>query len=716
MRILLSKNLPRYQACARGEKFPLVLGLIQTWRDASDPQGRFLRRDESSGDWYAVAPHEAATIVQKMFVRLPVSAKEGRPSTPTPDLGAAKALIRLRTEKAQPILGNRSDDGEEPMQRHETFLQRRDGSPCIGAMSRPRGMMFQDESVDEYSSSMGKKKKPRLARNADVIACSSSSQVHWSDVGIRAVDESIESLVKLGVEANHEDEIAPDWHYQFPQNGNYAEKAALCTSWLFPSGAPPSIMELLVIEALRTLSACNGTSFRLKHVSCSPSTLHAVSYFDCTAAGPGGLPVELLVALVDRDSSLCVSTDGMTDSTQRLILCAKGFVGNACEPIRRGGYDRVLASIRTTLSEELTKAQSKLPEEIILCPECLQTKDASEASALPCRHDHSVDPELICADSGGPSFPPQLEPCSVNWHRSVVIVAAGLEGFVRMSVSGFVVDQRIGLVVTVAHFLQDPSSSIFIGVPSTSRAEVKFYRADVAANGSANVDACVLRIVGFDEDESIRRSVQSCSQELDFASEWVLDEKVLFLGYQFGVEEFAPHLECRQGLVSKVFRTPVDGGIREEMVVRGSQGVVSGFSGGPCVNSRGDVVGILSRCDLCNDCRWYLVPFSELRILLQTAREQTQPDTSTEDCLIKKKDASVGQGQVEGSAGTSRPRRLFEDLFRKPRGWFPIWRRDSAPPFFKRVINRGAEAMPRTGQDEVQSKTSRLVWSKSKNL
>jgi hypothetical protein len=53
---------------------------------------------------------------------------------------------------------------------------------------------------------------------------------------------------------------------------------------------------------------------------------------------------------------------------------------------------------------------------------------------------------------------------------------------------------------------------------------------------------------------------------------------------------------------------------REEIVVMCP--TISGHSGGPCVNDEGKVVGVLSRADPVDRQRCYLVPASELKMLV----------------------------------------------------------------------------------------------------
>ncbi len=61
---------------------------------------------------------------------------------------------------------------------------------------------------------------------------------------------------------------------------------------------------------------------------------------------------------------------------------------------------------------------------------------------------------------------------------------------------------------------------------------------------------------------------------------------------------------------------------RCEIVVDCITGTIGGFSGGPCVNQIGEVVGILSRCLPGEPKRCYLVPASEFKALVDKATQR----------------------------------------------------------------------------------------------
>jgi hypothetical protein len=61
---------------------------------------------------------------------------------------------------------------------------------------------------------------------------------------------------------------------------------------------------------------------------------------------------------------------------------------------------------------------------------------------------------------------------------------------------------------------------------------------------------------------------------------------------------------------------------RCEIVVDCITGTIGGFSGGPCVNQIGEVVGILSRCLPSDPKRCYLVPAAEFMEIVERAKRQ----------------------------------------------------------------------------------------------
>mmetsp|Transcript_16859 Transcript_16859/g.25067 ORF Transcript_16859/g.25067 Transcript_16859/m.25067 type:complete len:145 (+) Transcript_16859:112-546(+) len=76
-----------------------------------------------------------------------------------------------------------------------------------------------------------------------------------------------------------------------------------------------------------------------------------------------------------------------------------------------------------------------------------------------------------------------------------------------------------------------------------------------------------------------------------------------------------------EGLGSDGQMTSTSGIFRptREIVVRCP--TIPGHSGGPCVNHDGEVIGIVSRADPVESERCYLVPASELKVLMEKARD-----------------------------------------------------------------------------------------------
>jgi ankyrin repeat protein len=483
---------------------------------------------------------------------------------------------------------------------------------------------------------------------------SSKQPQFWSNTGIQAVDLLCRSFTQQGVfaKANFKEDVVPHWWtYQFRhRDALWADKVALCTAWLFPSGAPSSLMERLSVGVLQILSDDGGSTdrFRLEQITCFRSNLVLVTRASCPVANSGDpewLQVEILLALVDRESAVCVSTHEMADpAVQRLILCAKGYVGDAGRPIRSGGYDQLLSSIRTTLTKVYVNLHERVPTERLVCPECLQTKHPKKASTLSeaavvCTYGHGVDTSLICSaplDSMGTTSklvnPFRMEPFIAEWLRSVVVVAVFFADGNNEVGSGFVADSARGFILAAAHTAkhssQLPITQILIGVKPENADGVEFrYTADVALMGSANVDACVLLITGRFNDASRSYPLLSDLLELHLSSDSFMGENVFLVGYNQGGEGVvAPGTilderpDVLRGYVCKFFTVPMDGVIRKEIVVDGGQ-VFQGHSGAPCLNAGGTVLGILSRSDCYNGQRWYNVPHTELRTLLQRARE-----------------------------------------------------------------------------------------------
>jgi S1-C subfamily serine protease len=304
----------------------------------------------------------------------------------------------------------------------------------------------------------------------------------------------------------------------------------------------------------------------------------------------------------------------------------------------------------------------------------------SGSTMVRCMHGHRVDSNLIC----GTSKPPQAkaEPLgngSTPKHPtpellpSVVVVGlwdSDLKA-IRNVGSGFVVDKKQGLVVTAGHVLFNmedgrnfgtpyfglPSAKAVIGViPEGGNGNTAKFRyfAEIVAEDIRNVDACVLRITtrmenDADSDVQIAQQVETPVDSqleklhpLKMTRRYELEESVRILGFNQGGEgilEQGKHVnrsaDVSKGYICKQFKLDTDDhssssessstasafAPREEIVIMCH--TISGHSGGPCVNEEGKVVGILSRADPVDRQRAYLVPSTELKILVNKARSKS---------------------------------------------------------------------------------------------
>ena len=258
--------------------------------------------------------------------------------------------------------------------------------------------------------------------------------------------------------------------------------------------------------------------------------------------------------------------------------------------------------------------------------------------------------------------------------------------------SGCIVDKKAGFVVTAGHvmFNMDNTSALF-GVPyfgcrgarvvvaiipnRESKHAVFRYFAEIVASDVRNVDACILQIrsrmekdvdiddkvgVGaIDQPEKIITLDQISGEDLrslKLTKQFDIAESVRLLGYSQegeGIYEMGKHIspsvEFVEGRIHRLFKASrTEDGFdsdssstsasvnshslpntfvpREEIILHCL--VNSGHSGGPCVNSEGKVVGILSRSDPVQRDRCYLVPASELRPLIMKAKASSLPRPS----------------------------------------------------------------------------------------
>lgn len=361
-------------------------------------------------------------------------------------------------------------------------------------------------------------------------------------------------------------EPAEAWTYK----NNDSWKTTLCHSILFPDGVPPGLMERITASVLSTVfavskgyelivhSAFHGEGIktldgplRVKEILCWRTAFFLKLGTEVKNEN-GELKesvVEIFAYLVDRESHLCVGSDVMGAGMRRLVVSAKGQVGDGGRKIWNGGYLLVLKSVGKIMPEYGGLEYEKQG----FCPECISKKAVSEASSwdwtfmreaaqkgestMRCHHGHRVDTRLITGpiDTLGKQAA-ELNPTKFNENDPAVPINDLLRGIVLVGLwdgksrkvvrvgSGFIVDKKRGLIVTASHTLMniwgDKSSpfgdnyyglregKVVIGViPRQKENETLGNEAvfryfarivnkdpSIDRNGECQIDACVLRI------------------------------------------------------------------------------------------------------------------------------------------------------------------------------------------------------------------------------
>jgi hypothetical protein len=505
----------------------------------------------------------------------------------------------------------------------------------------------------------------------------------------------------------------------------------LCHSWLFRDGVPVGLIEHITVALLRGLyefshaiSATEDSSnnqihappvrsqtfpfgqnsltefidnhgdgepighIKIHQIVCwKNSVLIKIGrvFSDCNSLRESF--VEVFVALTDQSSPHAVASDAMRSNMQRLVVSGKGQVGHHGRKLWKGGYNMVLQSIKASV------ANCTNVDHQVVCPECLAYAHPSSACTwswdsvrvasdpkVRCMRGHRVDRYLICGTipvvskvDGGKVGDALKKPVTELLPAVVVVGLWDNKAKVIRNVgSGFIVDKKLGLVVTAGHVLFNMEEGRQFGEPyfglHSARAVIGIipeggkeghavfrYFAEIVAEDIHNMDACVLKIttrleqdvdndtIVGDQSEQIldgQGVLEEPLQAMKMTRRFELEEAIRVMGFNQGGEgllEKGKHVnrsvDFAKGYIVKHFiaddhssssgdssSTGCGFQPREEIVIMCP--TISGHSGGPCVNDEGKIVGILSRGDPVDRQRCYLVPSSEIKLLVNKAKKR----------------------------------------------------------------------------------------------
>jgi len=244
---------------------------------------------------------------------------------------------------------------------------------------------------------------------------------------------------------------------------------------------------------------------------------------------------------------------------------------------------------------------------------------------------------------------------------------------ITMVGSGFIVDNKRGLIITAAHTLMEIDKKnnfgkeyygnlygkVVIGlIPenggNATEAVFRYFARiimkdeNIDRKNICQVDACVLQITTkMESDVDGDRCGEPAEwaimhgqmknenlKKLKLAEEIVYpNTSVVIIGFNQEWEGFNSsgkvnrHIDLVKGYVSQPkfeYKLEFEGKYRhypksETIVICGT---IPGHSGGPCIDREGNVIGMLSRKSANNEQRCYLVPSSELKKILKKAKRR----------------------------------------------------------------------------------------------
>ena len=259
-------------------------------------------------------------------------------------------------------------------------------------------------------------------------------------------------------------------------------------------------------------------------------------------------------------------------------------------------------------------------------------------------------------------------------YKSVVLIALWDGEQIHQAGSGFIVDSAKGLIVSSSHTvinmenfsnrfgdryfsqsLHDPKILVGVLQDSFNHSDSSFqatyrYSANIVCENVHNVDACVLRIKSMFERDLLGDAVECNNvpmiplnsgairmqqlKHLPLTSKCEIEEQIAVIGYRqerrIGVatsfEKCNRYIDFSKGYVREVWQNPYtvcDSRCSPEFQPHSEILVsclsVGGYSGGPMINMKGEVIGIVRASDR-EGRQCYIVPTSEFLGLVEKAK------------------------------------------------------------------------------------------------
>lgn len=485
-------------------------------------------------------------------------------------------------------------------------------------------------------------------------------------------------------------------------------KTTLCNSYIFPDKVPCSFMDKIAVSVVKDLLELplSDSSLKIQQIMYWKTAMYIkVSEEFFEGEKKYSHVSEMFLHLIENDSPYSVNSNNKSSTGRKLIVSAKGLEGGWGEKIWKHGYGTVLDSIDSLTN--IFFAQGSVRKEVI-CPHCLLNAKPTVATVWD-RDDIYHDEECIMCPNGhethsklvlGPVEDDDCVSIASGWnsvisahsaisahtncstlskalvdrHLPAVVIVALWDKSSNQIVhigSGFIADNKRGLIVTASHNLYNfgedpkydcsfdekffglPNATAIIGTYHGNESAVFTYCADVIASDVYNVDGCVLQIktkferpVELDRNHLTERSEYPITSRVKqerlrslkmTTAHLQREEEVRIIGFRqtgegllVGGSQINRSASVSKGYVCRPnylinhqiedSEMPKKFLPRQEIIVKCGTG--GGESGGPFVNESGEVIGILSRADPVETDRCYLTPSVELKKLLKDARNK----------------------------------------------------------------------------------------------